>query len=159
MKVLFQLLSHTNHTIVLLGASTWTNVTFDQEEPDLMSGISHTYDDSTNQTFTVSVDGIYEADFDFDVEDNSGASSDIDVAGRLIYSNGTEVIGSVFETDIAKKGVETELSHDFLFRASAGDSFIFQFIADDADVIISTHGTFGDHPESATIVIKKVANL
>ena len=28
-----------------------------------------------------------------------------------------------------------------------------------ADVQISTHGTFGDHPESASLVIKKVANL
>ncbi len=80
------------------------------------------------------------------------------VSGDKIKSV-TEIIGSDFESDITKRGVETEVSHDFLFSALAGDSFIFQFIADDADVRISTHGTFGDHPESATIVIKKVANL
>ena len=115
--------------------------------------------DITNQTFTFSEAGVYEIDYDLDVEDNSGTSSDVDVAGRVIFINGTEVIGSVFETDIAKKGVSGELSHDFLFKALAGDSFVFQFIADDADVVVSTHGTFGVHPESATIVIKKVSNL
>ncbi len=36
---------------------------------------------------------------------------------------------------------------------------VVQFVADNSDVQISTHGTFGDHPESATITIKKIANL
>ena len=151
--------SHTNATIQVLGDSVWTNVTFDQEVADISFGISHNASDSTNQTFTIMVDGIYEADFDFDIEDNSPGASQVDLAGRLVYLNGTEVIGSVFETDLDKNGEETELSHDFLFRAYAGESFIFQFAGTDADVQISTHGVFGDHPESATIVIKKVANL
>ncbi|KKL09290.1 hypothetical protein LCGC14_2567310, partial [marine sediment metagenome] len=98
-------------------------------------------------------------DYDFDVEDTSPSASDIDVAGRLIYVNGTEVIGSEFETDITKQGASTELSHDFLAKFNGGDIVVFQFVANDVDVVISTHGTFGDHPESASIVIKKIANL
>ena len=42
---------------------------------------------------------------------------------------------------------------------SAGDKIVFQFVANDVDVQISTHGTFGVSPESATVVIKKIANL
>ncbi len=44
-------------------------------------------------------------------------------------------------------------------RVLAGDSFVVQFTAGDGDVQISTHQTFGDHPESATLLINKIANL
>ena len=112
-----------------------------------------------NHTFEITQDGVYFGDYEYDVEDISVGSSDIDVAGRLIYVNGTEVIGSDHETDITKRGIQVELAFDFLFVARAGDKFVFQFIATDEDVQISTHGTFGDHPESAAIIIKKYANL
>ena len=49
--------------------------------------------------------------------------------------------------------------NDFLVKLIAGDQIVFQFIAEDEDVVISTHGTFGDFPESASVVIKKIANL
>ncbi len=151
--------SHTNRTHSLVTVNVWANLTFDQEDSDVKFGISHTYNDETNGTFTIMQDGVYEIDYDFDVEDTSPSASDIDVAGRLIYANGTEVIGSEFETDITKQGASTELSHDFLAIFQAGDIVVFQFVANDVDVVISTHGTFGDHPESASIVIKKIANL
>ena len=151
--------SHTNETIALAGANTWTNVTFIQEASALKRGISHTHNDDTNHTFTVTESGIYDIEFDFDVIDTSGSSTDIDIAGRVILTNGTEIDGSVFETDITKKNIETELSHEFLAHLNSGDSIVFQFTADDADVQISTHGTFGTHPESATIVLEKIANL
>ena len=151
--------SHTNATIPVLGASTWTNITFSQEDTDVKQGISHTYNDETNHTFTIMEDGIYNMDYDLDIEDDSGTPTTIDVAGRLILADGTEVLGSVFETDVTKQGTEAELSHNFLVACNAGDVLVFQFIADDADVRISTHGTFGDHPESATILMNKIANL
>jgi len=122
-------------------------------------GISHTYNDNTNHTFTVMVDGIYNVDYDLDVEDTSPSASDINVAGRLTLTNGSEVAGSVFETDVTKQGAEVELSHNFLVSCKAGEIFVFQFVASDADVQISTHGTFGEHPESATILMMKIANL
>lgn len=151
--------SHINATIPVHGANLWTNITFDQETADIKQGISHTATDSTNQTFIVNEDGIYNIDYDIDVEDTSAAASDIDVAARLTFSNGTEVVGSVFEIDITKQGSEIELSHNFLVDCRSGDEFIFQFVATDADVQISTHGTFGTHPESATILMYKIANL
>ena len=151
--------AHNSATIPLVAVNVWTNVTFDEEVTAIMYGIDHTWDDNTNHTFTINEDGVYELDYDFDVEDASGTPSDIDVAGRVIYINGTEVVGSVFEIDIVKQGNEAELSHDFFAKIGAGSQIKFQFVGSDADIQISTHGTFGDHPESATIVIKKVANL
>ncbi len=150
--------AHTNETIPVLGASTWTNVTISQEDSDVKQGITH--DAVTlNHTFTINATGVYDLDYNFDVEDTSVGSSDIDVAARVIYANGTELLGSVFETDITKRGVETELSHNFLAEMFGGETIIFQFIADNENVQISTHGTFGDHPESATVRIIKIANL
>jgi len=151
--------SHTNETIPIKGANLWTNVTISQEDSDIKQGITHTYNDNTNHTFTIGKDGVYDIDYDFDVEDTSAGASDIDVAGRLIYSNGSEIKGSVFETDITKQGVEVEISHDFLAELRSGYIIVFQFVATDADVQISTHGTFGDYPESATIKIDKISNL
>lgn len=151
--------AHTDKTIGVAGANIWTNMTFDEETTAIMFGISHTATDDTNETFMVMEDGIYDIDYDFDLEDTSPGASDINVAGRLIFTNGSEVIGSVFETDIVRQGAEAELTHNFLARCKAGDSFKFQFVASDADVQVSTHGTFGDHPESATILMMKVANI
>ncbi len=149
---------HTNATIILTGAGVWTNVTFDQEETALKRGIQHSAV-FLNHTFNITQNGIYKIHFNYDMIDTSAGASDVDVAGRLIYNNGTEIIGSVFETDIIKQQVETELSHVFLARFLNGDVVIFQFTATDVDVEMSSHGTFGDHPESASIIIDKIANL
>ncbi len=149
---------HTNVTIPVRGANLWTNISFDQEATAIQQGIEH-IPDSTNNTFTINADGIYDISFNIDVIDTSPSATDIDVAGRLIYQNGTEIDGSVFETDITKQEVETEISHEFLARLESGDKVVFQFTADDADVEMSTHGTHGDHPESGSVVIKKHANI
>ena len=150
---------HTDQTIPLVAADTWENITFSQETTDIKFGISHTFNDNTNHTFTINQDGIYDIEYDFDVIDTSVGASDIDAAGRVIFINETEILGSAFETDITKQQIETELSHSFLARLHSGDEIVFQFIADDVDVAISTHGTFGDHPDSATIIIQKIANI
>ncbi|KKK71177.1 hypothetical protein LCGC14_2916530, partial [marine sediment metagenome] len=151
--------SHNNATMVLASANVWANLTFNQEEAEIKKGISHVHNDNTNHTFTISESGIYDINYNFDVIDTSASSTDIDVAGRIIYFNGTEIIGSVFETDIIKQDVEVEISHNFLAKLNAGDVLIFQFIANDVDVQISTHSTFGVHPDSVTILIIKIANL
>ncbi len=151
--------AHDNATMVLASANEWANITFDEEEADIKKGINHTFNDNTNHTFTITQDGIYNIDYNLDVIDTSASSTDIDVAARVIYSNGTEIDGSVFETDITKKNIENELSHSILARLLVGDVLVFQFIAQDVDVEVSTHGTFGDKPESVSIRIEKIANL
>ncbi len=150
--------SHTNATIEIVGENVWTNVTFEQEEDNIKQGISHIFNDNSNDTYIINEDGIYEINFNFDIQDTSVGASDIDIAGRVI-SNEVEIEGSVFENDIIKQAIEYEIVHTFLARLNSGDEIKFQFIADDEDVVISTHASFGDHPDSATIIIKKIANL
>ena len=150
---------HTNETIPVLGANLWTNISFSQEETTIKQGITHIHNDNTNTTFTINVDGIYYISYNMDVIDTSASATDIDVAGRVILSNGTEIEGSVFETDIIRVQIETELSHEFLARLNEGDKILFQFTADDADVEMSTHGTFGDHPNSISVIIEKRSTL
>ena len=151
--------AHTNRTHSLVTMSVWANLTFDQEQTDIKFGISHDITTNQNGTFTINDAGIYEITFDIDIIDTSVGASDIDVAARVIFINGTEITGSVFETDIIKQATETELSHTLLARFGAGDKIVFQFTADDVDVEVSSHRTFGVHPESASIVIKKVSNI
>ena len=151
--------AHDNETLLVRGANLWTNISFSQEVIALKRGITHTHNDGTNDTFTINADGIYYLSSNLDVIDTSASATTIDVASRIIFANGTEVPGSVFEVDIIKQQVETELTHEMLARLKAGDKIIFQFIADDADVEISTHGTFGEHPESVSIIIEKRYNL
>lgn len=151
--------AHDNMTVLVLAANEWTNVSFSQEEIELKLGILHNHTDTTNTTFTINVSGIYYLSFNMDLIDISPSASDIDVAGRFIYVNGSEIIGSIFETDITKQQVETELSHELLARLHAGDQILLQFTANDGDVEISTHGTFGEHPDSVTMIIEKISNI
>jgi hypothetical protein len=150
--------SHTNETINLTTVNVWKNITFSQEVADIKFGIEHNHTLSNSRIFTINKSGIYDINYNFDVIDTSTSSTDVNVAGRVIYENGTEISGSVFETDITKKEIETEISHTFFARLNTGDKIIFQFIADDVDAEISTHGTFGDHADSSTIAIKKISN-
>ncbi len=157
------LFTHSNITIPVRGASLWTNVSFPLDfvgEPDwdIKLGLQHSRSDDRNHTIFINVSGIYEFNYDMDVENTGGAAA-IDVAARVIYDNGTEVSGSVFEIDLAVQSEEHELSHDFLLRLEANDAIVLQFIATDADVELSTHSTFGVQPESVSITMKKIANL
>jgi len=151
--------AHHNHSEFVLGADLWTNISFDEEETHIAFGIDQTFNDATNQTFTITNPGIYDISYDMDLIDTSASSTDIHVAGRVIFVNGTGIDGSVFETEITKKDIEEEISHEFLAELIAGNKIIFQFIAGDADVELSDHGTFGDEPSSVGIVIKKIANI
>lgn len=153
------LFTHTNETITIISASVWVNITFGQEATDLQQGIIHNHSASNNHLFTVETSGLYDVEYKLAVQDTSASASDIDVAARAVFLNGSEILGSVFETDIIKQGVDAELSHSFLVRLEAGETFYLQFTATDNDIELSTHGTFGDHPDSVTIDVQKIANV
>jgi hypothetical protein len=157
--ILSYIFAHDNRTMVLASANEWANITFDQEEAHINAGINHTFNDKTNHTFTITQDGIYGIGYNLDVIDTSVSASDIDVAARIIYSNGTEIDGSIFEIEITKQNIENELSHSILARLLIGDVIVLQFIAQDVDVEVSTHSTFGDMPESVSIRMEKIGNL
>lgn len=151
--------AHTNETIVVTGANEWTNITFTEEITDIGLSIEHLHNSSENDSFKILVPGVYNIHFDFDLLDNSPSASEIHAAARLILENGSEIAGSVYEADITKQGSEVDLSHNFLAEFLANDIVTFQFIADDEDVQLSSHGTFGESPESANIIIQRIARI
>jgi len=151
--------SHTNETIPVLAANEWTNVTFGEDEAHIKLGIDHHHDSSINDTFEIHEDGIYDISYGLTLIDTSAGATDIDMAGRMVYINNTELGGSVFQTDIIRQEIETIITHRFLARLVTGDEIKLQFIASDSDVQLSDHSIFGDDPESALIVINKIANL
>lgn len=146
--------SHTNESQTII-QNVWTNVSFDHEVDLLKRGITHTFNDVTNDTFTIGSTGVYFIDYNYDIVD-SAANPGADVAARVLVNN-VEVPGSVFETDTSKQSAEIELSHETLGTLNAGDILKFQIISDDATVSIETHGTFGDDPDSASIIIEKIS--
>lgn len=150
--------SHTNETIPVIAVNEWTNVTFGEDEDHIQVGIDHHHDDITNDTFEIHIDGIYDISYGLTLIDTSPDATDIDMAARMIYINGTEIPGSVFQNDIIKQDIETSISHRFLARLRGGNEIKLQFIASDPDVELSDHSIFGDDPERALITINKIAN-
>lgn len=145
--------AHTNITLpVILGV--WRNITFDQEETDLIAGASHDPVGRLNYTFNITESGIYKFQYFMSYTDSSPSPTS-NIATRVIR-NGIEINGSTFEIDTTRQDAETEGSNTIHVRIDAGDSIAYQFIADDSDVALETHSTFGQHPDSATITMSRI---
>ena len=146
--------SHTNATIPVVAAGNWTNVTFDEEEYTIVQGISHTYNDATNDTFTITQDGTYEIHYELDFED-SAANPDSNVVYRIV-KNGVEIKGSVWEIDLDKQDYDRVSPGFCLDDLSANDEIKLQFTSDDNTVSVQTDCTYGDHCDSAQLSIKRI---
>jgi len=122
--------THTNSTIAIASAGVWYNVTFDVHDDTIKQGITHTYNDATNDTFIIIDTGIYEVDYGLSYID-SAANPTNHVAIRLI-----------------KNGEVANLT--------AGDEIKLQFISSSTTVSIKTESTYGGHPTSANINIYRI---
>ena len=58
----------------------------------------------------------------------------------------------------SKQNSEVLLSHSLLADLSTGDNVTFQFASSETTVSLVSHATYGDHPESAKIIIIKMDN-
>lgn len=109
--------------------------------------------DSTNDTFIIQDDGVYEIDFTPTFSDTA-ASPDGHVEIR-ITRNGTEIDGSAKEMD------STDQYADFTFTSSAilaltkGDEIRFEFTSDDSTIGMSSHNKYAGHKTTAKIRIKR----
>jgi len=148
------LYTHTNATIQA-AANKWYNITFDEHPCDLKFGIDHTYNDVTNDTFTITQDGVYHIEYSATFIDTA-ASPSAEVGIRIIR-NGVEINGSGWEKDTTKQNALGTIQHGILARLSSGDKIKMQFRADQNTVYMKDIGTLSDHDTSATIGIHKVA--
>ncbi len=85
------------------------------------------------------------------------AAGSINFTGATVDIDGAFTASSV-TSDAGVSGTAITGSAEANFTNNAA-AVTFGAVATDADVSISTHGTFGDHPESATINIFKISNL
>jgi len=145
--------AHTNNTIPVASAGVWINVTFDNEE-SLKQRINHTYNDATNDTFTINDDGIYEITYTMSFQD-SAVVPNSHVVTRII-KNGVEVNGFTLEEDLGIQDQDKSVHHSDLVSLSSGDIIKLQFTSDDTTVSLDTHLTYGTHKNTGHLTIKRI---
>ncbi len=146
--------AHTNSTIPVATAGVWYNVTFNDGVSTPVKDISHTYNDVTNDTFTIVHTGTYEIRYTVTVTD-SNPTPGTHISVRLI-KNGVEIDGSLLEEDSTRQYAEFTIGNGPHVDLVTGDEIKLQFIADDTTVSMEGHQTFGDHKDSATMKIKRI---
>ncbi len=146
--------AHTNSTIPVATAGVWYNITFEQEAATPVKDILHTYNDGTNDTFTIVHTGTYEIRYTITVAD-SNPTPGTHVLTRLI-KNGTEIPGSSIEEDSTRQYAEFTIGNGPHVDLTAGDEIKLQFTADDTTVSMLSHLTYGEHRDSATLKMKRI---
>ena len=148
--------AHTNNTIQVASTGVWYNITFDEEESTPKLRITHTYDDNTNDTFTIIDNGYYNIHYALSFEDATATPS-AHIVTRVI-KNGDEISGSLLEEDSSKQYDDFTISNGPIVYLVTGDNITFQFTADDTDVSLTSHRTYGEHHDTGVIKIIKIGN-
>jgi len=146
--------THTNASINAV-EGVWINITFDKHADTIKSKIDHTYNDATNDTFTILSNGVYRIDYGISYLDSQANPNNI-IAIRIINNN-AEIDGSVFEKDTTKQNAVGTIYRSVATSLTAGDKVKLQFISNSTTVALETPGTYGGHPTSANINIHKIA--
>lgn len=154
--------THTHNNISVDTPGKWYNVTFD-DHPDknFSQGIDHTWNDTTNDTFTYTIDGIYRITWMIAFEDNS-QNSWANISTRLykycsISESWAEVHGSVMERDSERFEKDMVMTNSIICRGRPGEMLKIQFTSSDTSVSLRASATYGDTPCSAHISIERVA--
>lgn len=145
--------AHTADTQNITGAGVWLNVSFD-EQASLCTHMTHTHSDSTNDTFTIQNDGVYDISYHMTFSDTAPSPSG-HIEMRVIR-NATEILGSLLEEDSSKQYNDFTLSNGILVKLTVDDRLIFQFTSDDTTVGMSSHAAYGDHRDTGVIKIRRI---
>jgi len=154
--------THTHRNISIDTPGEWYNVTYDSHPNENWTrGIEHTWNDSTNDTFTFTVDGVYHITWTLAFEDssqNSWANISTRVY-RYCCGNDTwmEVHGSVRERDSEKFEKDIVFKNGMMNQFRSGDKIKIQFTSSHTSVSLRASATYGDTPCSAAISIERVA--
>ncbi len=154
--------THTHDDISVDTPGEWYNVTFDSHpDNNWTNGIGHTWNDSTNDTFAFTIDGVYHITWSLAFEDsNQNSWANISTRVYRYCSHNTtwyEAHGSVRERDSEKFEKDIVFKNGFLYEIHAGDSIKIQFTSSDSSVTLKSSATYGETPVSAAISIMRVA--
>ena len=154
--------THTHDTISVDTPGEWYNVTFCcHPDSNWTQGIDHTWNDSTNDTFTFTIDGVYRIGWSLAFED-SNQNSWANISTRVYrYCCGnetwSEIHGSVRERDSERFERDIVFKNGVMLWAGVGDKLKIQFTSSDTSVTLKSSATYGDTPVSAAISIVRVA--
>ena len=131
------------------------NVTFDTHAPPIQDRIIHTWNDATNDTFTIIDSGEYRLDANLIITD-SAATPDSDIDYRFIRNN-VEIDGSGRAVDIDRQD-DDRVSDTFVVAdLTAGDEIKLQFASDSVTSGLGSTCLYVDHCTSAVISIERIA--
>lgn len=154
--------AHTHKNISVDTPGEWYNVTFDShQDANWTQGINHIWNDSTNDTFTITVSGAYRISWMVAFEDtdqNTWANISTRIY-RYCCHNTTwyEAHGSVRERDSERFEKDMSFHNDMIYWVDEGDKIKIQFTSSDTTVSLTGSAAYGDTPSSATISIERVA--
>ena len=148
--------AHIGDTVAVVSAGTFQDILFNDEAASPKKGIVH--DHTTDpEEFLITKAGVYQVNVSISFEDSS-VSPDSDVAGRVVL-NGTEIPGSLAEHDISgtpQSEKDKHLNISIFVTCAANDVLKVQFTASSTNVSLKSHGTYGDHKDTAVINILKI---
>ena len=146
--------THTDVSLPVISAGVWVNVTFGDTE-ELKKRITHDPESLSNDTFTIIDKGTYFVSYVTDFID-SAPNPLSDTAVRILR-NDIEINGSTFESDANRQNDEYEISNIIHAEFEAGDTMKIQFTSDETTVSMSSHNTFGVHPDTAVLTVRRFA--
>ena len=149
------LFTYTNVSLTVPGAGSWVNITFDKNVAPIKERITHTYNDATNDTFTIIDSGEYKIYMSL-VAIDSSATPDSQVEYRILKNN-VEVAGSGRAIDIDRQDYDRSKDSFAIVDFSSGDEINFQFTSDSTTAGISSNCLYLDTCPSAVISIERAA--
>lgn len=152
--LLSYLYTHSESNISIASAGVWYNASFDTHDDPIKKRITHTYNDETNNTFTIIDTGIYEISWNLRYTD-SAASPSAAVATRILQ-NGVEIEGSYFEKDTTKQNAIGSIHHDILASLTAEDEIRLSVTASATTIIFGDGCAYGDHCTNFAMSINRV---
>jgi len=145
---------HDNGIQLASVAETWYNITFNESIEHPIDNINHTWDDSTNDTFTILYDGIYNTRFQMYFVDTAVNPTSV-IEGR-VTRNDAEVHGSLVSVETHKQDKLEFIGSSTLERFYKGDEIKLQFVASANSVQLQSHIHYGDSPYSSMIWIERI---
>lgn len=147
--------THTDVSLTVPNVGSWVNITFDKNAPSVKSRITHTWTDSTNDTFTIIDSGEYKIHMSL-VAIDSSATPDSQVEYRILKNN-VEVAGSGRAIDIDRQDYDRSKDSFAIVDLSSGDELNFQFTSDSTTAGIIANCLYLDTCSSAVISIERTA--
>lgn len=144
---------HTDDSSNVASAGVWYNITFTHES-DIKQGITHIYNDATNDTITITDTGVYDIKFAANFNDTS-ANPD-DYAYLRIAQNGIEINGSGMFGYLNTKDIQLTVSGCVRADLTSGDNIKLQFTSTSTNTNLETQDGYLDHSDSARMCLQRI---